>query len=138
MDRTYFVAESAGVIRGCGGWSRRRTLFGGDQYEARDPGFSGPAVDASKIRAFFVHPQSARRGMGRALATRCEGEAKAAGYRSVGLMSALPGVPFYLSLGYTAGEPVTFKVAHEVDIQFVAMKKISEQDRRRATCRGLR
>src|SRR5712691_10849786 len=74
-DCTYFVAEAEGIIQGCGGWSKRHTLFGGDQYQARDSAFSDPAVDAAKIRAFFVRPQSARRGIARALLAKCEAEA---------------------------------------------------------------
>ena len=122
-DGTYFVAEAAGVIQGCGGWSKRRTLFGGDQYEARDSAFSDPAVDAAKIRAFFVHPQSARCGIGRSLLAKCEAEARAAGYKSAELMSTLPGVPFYSSLGYSSGQAVTYTVGDEVAIEFVPMKK---------------
>jgi GNAT superfamily N-acetyltransferase len=123
-DGTYFVAEAAGVIQGCGGWSKRRTLFGGDQYRARDSALSDPAVDSAKIRAFFVHPRSARSGIGRALLARCEAEAKAAGYKSAELMSTLPGVSFYHACGYTSGEPTTFVVGDEIEIEFVPMKKL--------------
>jgi GNAT superfamily N-acetyltransferase len=124
-DGTYFVAEAAGlIIRGCGGWSKRRTLFGGDQYQARDSALSNPAVDSAKIRAFFVHPRSARTGIGRALLARCEAEAKAAGYKSAELMSTLPGVSFYHACGYTSGEPTTFVVGDAIEIEFVPMKKL--------------
>ncbi len=122
-DGTYFVAEAAGVMQGCGGWSRRRTLFGGDQYEGRDPGFSDPAVDAAKIRAFFVHPRFARRGVGGALLARCEAEARAAGYKATELMSTLPGLSFYRSRGYASGQPTSLAVGDGVQIQFVRMTK---------------
>lgn len=122
-DRTYFVAEAADVIRGCGGWSKRRTLFGGDQYEARDAGFSDPRIEAAKIRAFFVHPRFARQGIARALLGWCEAEAKAAGYESAELMSTLPGVTFYSSCGYASGEATTVTVGRGVDIRFVPMTK---------------
>src|SRR5262249_24080698 len=71
-DGTYFVAEVDGEIVGCGGWSRRRTLFGGDQQPGREPTLLDPAHEPAKIRAFFVHPEHARRGIGRALLARCE------------------------------------------------------------------
>jgi GNAT superfamily N-acetyltransferase len=122
-DGTYFVAEAAGVMQGCGGWSKRRTLFGGDQYQSRDSALSDPAVDSAKIRAFFVHPRFARSGIGRALLAKCEAEARAAGYKSAELMSTLPGVSFYHACGYTSGEPATFVVGEAVEIEFVPMKK---------------
>lgn len=122
-DGTYFVAEDAGGIQGCGGWSKRRTLFGGDQYQARDSALSDPAVDSAKIRAFFIHPQFARKGIGRLLLARCEAEANATGYKSAELMSTLPGVSFYQACGYTSGDPTTFVVGDGVEIGFVPMKK---------------
>lgn len=122
-DGTYFVAEIADVICGCGGWSKRRTLFGGDQYASRDSGFSDPAVDPAKIRAFFVEPRFARCGIGRALLARCEAEAKAVGYTSTELMSTLPGVRFYSAWGYISGEPVTFTIGDGVQVNFVPMKR---------------
>lgn len=122
-DGTYFVAESAGVMQGCGGWSKRRTLFGGDQYECRDSAFSDPATDAAKIRAFFVHPRFARRGVGCALLARCEAEARAAGYRFTELMSTLPGLSFYGSRGYASGQPTSLVVGDGVQIQLVRMTK---------------
>ena len=75
-DETYFVVETKGVIIGCGGWSKRRTLFGGDRREARDPEELDPETDPAKIRAFFVHPNWARKGIGRAILGRCESEAQ--------------------------------------------------------------
>jgi GNAT superfamily N-acetyltransferase len=123
-DGTYFVAEAAGVMQGCGGWSKRRTLFGGDQYQSRDSALSDPAVDSAKIRAFFVHPRSARSGIGRALLAKCEAEARAAGYKFAELMSTLPGVSFYHACGYTSGEPAKFVVGDAIEIEFVRMKKL--------------
>src|SRR4051812_43650037 len=70
-DGTYFVAEERGAVAGCGGWSRRRTLFGGDQMKSADDPLLNPAVDAARIRAFFVHPAFARRGVGRAILEAC-------------------------------------------------------------------
>src|SRR6185436_8450929 len=73
-DGTYFVAEIDGALAGCGGWSKRKTLFGGDQYTSRDAGYIDPKSDPAKIRAFFVHPDFARRGVARAILSRCEAE----------------------------------------------------------------
>ena len=82
-DGTYFVAESSGVMLGCGGWSRRKTLFGGDQYSARDAGYLDPKSEPAKIRAFFIHPAHARKGIARAILSRCETEARAHGFRAL-------------------------------------------------------
>jgi N-acetylglutamate synthase-like GNAT family acetyltransferase len=120
-DGTYFVAKAAGLIQG---WSKRRTLFGGDQYQSRDSALSDPAVDSAKIRAFFVHPRSARSGIGQALLVRCEAEGKMAGYKSAELMSTLPGVSFYRAHGYVPGEPTTLIAGDGVEIEFVPMKKL--------------
>src|SRR5690349_9093616 len=96
-DGTYLVAEISETLVGCGGWSRRKTLFGGDQYSARDAGYLNPETEAAKIRAFFIHPDHARKGIGRAILARCEEEAGAQGFRSLELMATLPGVEFYKS-----------------------------------------
>ena len=123
-DGTFFVVERAdGLLAGCGGWSKRRTLFGGDRYAARDAGFSDPAVEPAKIRAFFVHPDAARAGLGRTLLAKCEAEAKSAGYRRVELMSTLPGIPFYESCGYSAAERVFLPVG-DAQLEFLPMTKL--------------
>lgn len=105
-DGTYYVIEEDGLIA-CGGWSARRKLFTGS---AGQEGLSAerldPATEPARIRAFFVHPHHARRGLGRMLYDRCEEAALAAGFQSFELMATLPGVPFYTSLGFTAHEPV--------------------------------
>jgi GNAT superfamily N-acetyltransferase len=122
-DGTYFVAEEAGQIIGCGGWSRRRTLFGSDSARERDAGELDPLQDAAKIRAFFVDPAHARRGIGRALLERCESEARARGFRRFELMGTLPGVRLYQAFGYRPGSLVHYPVADGVTIQFVPMSK---------------
>ncbi|MBD0372425.1 MAG: GNAT family N-acetyltransferase [Pyrinomonadaceae bacterium] len=121
-DGTYFVAESEGALVGCGGWSRRRTLFGGDQYAGRESALLDPETDAAKIRAFFVHPAWARRGVARAILERCEQEASACGFRSLELMATLPGLKFYRALGYTGEERVTYEI-DGTTIDFVPMRK---------------
>ena len=104
-DGTYFVAESGGRIVGCGGWSRRQTLFGASEYaESRDSTLLDPTSQPAKIRAFFVHPNSARKGIGRAILGRCEAEALAEGFTSAEMMATLPGVPLYEVCGYEKHE----------------------------------
>lgn len=122
-DGTYLVArDGEGRIVGAGGWSRQRTLFGGDRFAARTPGFLDPAVDAAKIRAFFVDPDAARAGIGARLLAACEGAAAAAGFRRTELMATLPGVPFYRRHGYRGGEEVTLTLG-DVPVPFLPMSK---------------
>jgi GNAT superfamily N-acetyltransferase len=123
MDGTYFVVESAGRLVGGGGWSKRRTLFGGDQFAKRDSSALDPQIDAAKIRAFFVHPQWARQGIGRALLSACETEARAQGFRSLELMSTLPGLKLYRACGYQEMERVEYEMGDGVQIEFVPMRK---------------
>ncbi len=122
-DGTYFVAELGGVIVGCGGWSRRSTLFGSDRHAQRDARELNPQTDAARIRAFFVAPEHARQGIGRALLMRCEAAAQAQGFTRFELMGTLTGVPFYQALGYEPGEVVHFAATPEVMIEFVPMRK---------------
>jgi GNAT superfamily N-acetyltransferase len=104
LDGTYYVAEIDGHLVGCGGWSRRTTLYGGDQHKAAADPLLNPAQDAARIRAFFVHPAWARRGVGRALIAVCEAAARQAGFRHLELAATLPGEPLYAALGYAASE----------------------------------
>ena len=122
LDGTYFVAECDGTLVGCGGWSRRRTLFGGDQFSNRDTNELDPRTEAAKIRAFFIHPNFARQGIARAILARCESEARANGFRSLELMSTLPGIKLYEACGYEKAEPIEYEV-DGVIIGFVAMRK---------------
>jgi N-acetylglutamate synthase-like GNAT family acetyltransferase len=123
QDGTYFVAASSGLLVGCGGWSKRRTLFGGDQYSNRESTELDPSREAARIRAFFVHPDWARKGVGRAILEKCEAEAKANGFQSLALMATLPGLNFYRTLGYVGGERVTYELGDGVSIDFVPMRK---------------
>lgn len=122
-DGTYFVIEVDGRITGCGGWSRRRTLFGGDRRAGRDGTELDPAVDAARIRAFFIDPDFARRGFGTALLARCEREAVAHGFRRFELMATLPGVRLYQARGYVPQPPIRWPLADGVAIDFVPMSK---------------
>lgn len=122
-DGTYYVAEAAGEPIGCGGWSKRKTLFGGDRFAARDSGYLDPAQEPAKIRAFFVHPEWARKGVAAAILETCEREAQAQGFRSLELMATLPGVKLYAARGYEAEEQVEYEIADGVTIEFVPMRK---------------
>lgn len=123
LDGTYYVAEGGGELAGCGGWSRRRTLFGGDQFAARDSGELDPATEPARIRAFFVHPARARRGVGRAILAACEAAAREYGFRALELMATLPGVKLYAACGYEGGGRVAYEIGDGVSIEFVPMRK---------------
>lgn len=123
VDGTYFVVEHHGEIVGCGGWSRRHTLFGGDAHSQRDAGELNPLNDPARIRAYFVHPEHVRKGIGRALLKRCEAEALAYGFSRFELMATLPGVKFYEAQGYLAGASIQYQIDKDLSIEFVPMRK---------------
>lgn len=102
-DGCYFVAEIDGAIAGCGGWSRRGTLYGGDHSAGRDARMLDPATDAARVRAMYTHPGFTRRGVGRAVLDACQDAARAAGFARVELMATLSGVPLYTAAGF---EPI--------------------------------
>jgi len=122
-DGTYFVAESDGQLAGCGGWSKRKTLFGGDQYSSRDAGYLDPESEAAKIRAFFIHPDHARKGIARAILTRCEDEARSQGFRALELMATLPGIEFYKSCGFVETGNFALDLTDAVKLELVPMRK---------------
>jgi GNAT superfamily N-acetyltransferase len=122
-DATYFVAEADGLPVACGGWSFRRTLFGGDAQPGRQADRLDPAREAARIRAFFVHPAWSRRGLGRALLARCEAEARAAGFTAAELMATLAGVRLYAALGYVPADPQAIPLPDGPTITFVPMRK---------------
>ena len=115
-DGSYLVIEDAGRITAAGGWSARRTLFGGDQMKGGEDPLLDPATEPARIRAFFVHPAWARRGLARLLFARCQEEAGQAGFRSLELLSTLPGEPLYTALGFTVMERVTVRLPDGVTI----------------------
>ena len=123
QDGTYFVAEAGERLVGCGGWSMRRTLFGGDSGAERDDARLDPAVDAARIRAFFVDPEHARNGIARALLARCESEASARGFTRFELMATRPGVRLYAALGYRPAAAVDYPVGPGVTLELVPMTK---------------
>jgi len=120
-DGTYYVIERDEHLVACGGWSGRRTLFGGDQAKGSSDPLLDPATEAARIRAFFVHPSCARQGLGRTLLVHCEAEARAAGFLRTELMATLPGVPLYRALGYEPLESVTYQLPDGLSADFVRM-----------------
>ena len=122
-DGTYFVVEHGAQLVGCGGWSRRRTLFGSDARAGRDATELDPDTEAAKIRAYFIHPDFARRGIGATLLDRCEQDARACGFSRFEMMATLPGVRLYAARGYVAGEPLLWPLGHGLTISFVPMTK---------------
>jgi GNAT superfamily N-acetyltransferase len=106
-DGTYFVVEIEGTIAGCGGWSRRATLYGGDHSAGlRDPRLLDPASEAARIRAMYTAPRFARRGIGRAILEQCEAAARDHGFGTAELMATLAGEPLYRACGYAVCETV--------------------------------
>ncbi|MDO8296555.1 MAG: GNAT family N-acetyltransferase [Caulobacter sp.] len=106
-DRTYFVVEEDGRIAGCGGWSRRATLYGGDHSPGRDAHGLNPSTDAARVRAMYTHPDFARRGVGRLILSLCEAAATGEGFARVELAATLAGQPLYEACGYTVIERLT-------------------------------
>lgn len=123
-DGTYFAVEdSTGAIVACGGWSRRRTLFGGDRFSDRSDDRLDPAVDSARIRAFFVRPEAARRGLGRLLMDECERAARREGFRKMELMATLTGIPLYERGGFRAEERTEIELPDGVRFPLVRMTK---------------
>jgi GNAT superfamily N-acetyltransferase len=123
-DATYYVVEHDDGIVAAGGWSGRRTLFGGDQWKHEADLPLDPATEAARIRAFFVDPGFARRGLGRMLFDRCVAEARAAGFHRLELMATLPGEPLYRALGFAAGESTVLPLPDGVRVPLVRMSRL--------------
>jgi GNAT superfamily N-acetyltransferase len=129
-DRTYFIAKAGdekagapGVLAGCGGWSKRKTLFGADRGPGRTPELLDPAVDAAKVRAIFVHPDFARRGLGSLILATVEGAAREAGFVRYEMGSTLTGVPLYRLKGYVEVERITVPLGNGEALPVVKMVK---------------
>jgi GNAT superfamily N-acetyltransferase len=129
-DGTYFVVTIGDEIAGCGGWSRRRTLFGGDHASARptESGLLDPMVDPAKIRAFFVDPRFVRRGIGAALVEECERAALDAGFRTLELMATRTGEKLYAECGYAVVERTAISLPGAVAFPLARMKKSFASD----------
>jgi N-acetylglutamate synthase-like GNAT family acetyltransferase len=122
-DGTYFVTEHKREIIGCGGWSGRKTLFGGDAMKVGMDIKLDPKRDSARIRAFFVHPAWARCGIGRAILQRCEKAIQLANFHSVELVATLTGVPFYGACNYSQGETFEVPVSNGLTLPVVRMVK---------------
>jgi GNAT superfamily N-acetyltransferase len=124
MDGTYYLIESPDGLVAAGGWSGRRTLYGGDQMKGSEDPALDPATEPARIRAFFVHPDWARRGLARRLYAECAREAWAAGFRSFELMATAPGEPLYKALGFTVVERMTANLPGDVSLPFARMSSV--------------
>jgi GNAT superfamily N-acetyltransferase len=121
-DGTYFAIEDRGRLAGCGGWSRRATLYGGDATPGRDAAMLDPAKDPARVRAMYTHPDFARRGVGRLILKLCEEAARAEGFRRAELMATIAGEPLYRACGYVEIERVTERPGG-VEVPLVRMGK---------------
>lgn len=128
-DETYFVAalksseKNDPVIAGCGGWSKRKTLYGGDHWTGRQDTLLDPARDAAKIRAFFIHPAWVRRGIGGMILETCESAARSAGFTRFEMGATLTGVPFYRARGYVDLEHLEVPLPDGLSLRIVHMAK---------------
>lgn len=126
-DGTYFVIEAVvdgeTLLVGCGGWGKRKTLYGGDHTVGRDDSLSDPSVDAARIRAMYTHPDWTRRGVGRLLLQLGEDAARAAGFGTIELGSTIPGEPFYLATGFTEVSRDVFAGANGAENVVIKMVK---------------
>jgi GNAT superfamily N-acetyltransferase len=122
-DGTYYVIDSPSAAAAAGGWSFRRTLYGGDQMKGAVDPMLDAATEPARIRAFFVHPEWARRGLARQLYVECARAALAAGFRTFELMATLPGEPLYAALGFSAVERVAIPLGDGVELPLVRMTR---------------
>ncbi|PHV07193.1 hypothetical protein CSQ96_11630 [Janthinobacterium sp. BJB412] len=122
-DQSYFIIERDGAAVACGGWSRRRTLFGADRSKTGPDPLLEPEHEAARIRAFFVAPEAARQGLGRRLLEHCELQAGAAGFHALELAGTMPGVPLYLACGFTVLEEFEIALPGDIHVPLARMRK---------------
>jgi len=122
-DATYFVIEHGEHIVACGGWSKRRTLYGGDQAKSGPDPLLDPDCEPARIRAFFTAPDMARRGLGRRLMDHCTTAARGAGFRALELVSTLPGEPLYLASGFTIVERFELALPGKIQVPVSRMRR---------------
>ncbi len=123
-DGTYFLVECGGRIAGCGGWSWRSTLYGGDDsLVPREPDALDPSTDPARIRAMYTDPSFARQGVGRLVIRLCEEAAMRGGFRSATMMATIAGVPLYRACGYVEAEPIVTVSVDGVEVPLVRMEK---------------
>lgn len=126
-DGTYHVTEDDAGMAACGGWSARRTLYGGDVMKGDDDPRLDPATEPARIRAFFVHPRCARQGLGRRLWDTCARAAADAGFGAMELMATLPGEPLYAALGFTVEERTSIALPGGVVVPLARMRRALER-----------
>lgn len=125
-DKTYFVAEAdtePKQIVGCGGWSKRKTLYGGDHFATREDSLLDPKTDAAKIRAFFIHPDWVRLGIGSRILDACENAAIAEGYRTLEMGSTLTGIALYSARGYEPAGEMEVPLEDGLTLPILRMRK---------------
>jgi GNAT superfamily N-acetyltransferase len=122
-DQSYYVIEDDQGLVACGGWSHRRHLYGGDQMKSEEDPLLDAATEAARIRAFFVAPRAARRGLGRRLFEECATAARRAGFTRLELMATLPGIPLYRALGFETREECRVSLPDGVDLPLVRMAR---------------
>lgn len=122
-DGTYFAVTDGDEITGCGGWSRRATLFGGDHTAGRNAKLLDPAREPARVRAMYTDPSHVRRGIGRMVLDACEAAARAEGFRAVELAATLAGEPLYRACGYQVIEPFTSRTSAGVEVPLLRMGK---------------
>jgi GNAT superfamily N-acetyltransferase len=122
-DGTYFAIDDGGVLIGCGGWSRRATLFGGDHSSGRSNVLLDAATSAARVRAMYTSPDYVRRGVGRAILQACEEAAKQAGFKRAELMATMAGEPLYRACGYSVIEPSSSTTSSGVRVPLLLMGK---------------
>ena len=122
-DGTYFVVECENRMAGCGGWSRRATMFGGDHSKGRDARLLDPASEPARVRAMYTHPDFVRRGIGRRVLSLCEAAAAHEGFRSLELVATVAGEPLYLACGFSIIERIDVPTSHGVTVPCARMSK---------------
>ena len=122
-DKTYYVVLHNNMIVGCGGWSKRNTLFGGNHTAGRDDDFLDPKTEAARIRAMYTHPDWVRKGVGRIILNLCETAARKQGFHRFELAATLSGQPLYQAAGYNPLSFFTAKTSKNIDVPLVKMTK---------------
>ncbi len=135
-DGTYFVIEDAGRIAGCGGWSRRATLFGGDHCAGRDARLLEPSLEPARVRAMYTHPDFARRGIGRQVLALCEAAAAREGFRQLELVATVAGEPLYAACGFTLLERIAVPTSRGVEVPCARMAKAIDDPATPPAARG--
>ena len=125
-DGTYFIIEADGQLAGCGGWSRRATLYGGDQTPGRSPALLDPTKDGARIRAMYTHPNHTRKGIGRLIISLCEEAAKAEGFTQMELVATLSVEPLYRASSFKPYEEILSKELRDDILKFYMIPEFKQ------------